>query len=140
MRTESIVKDVKSIAAIFKEYANDLTSKHDEELKAWEDVKTELGKHEKEIQLDRIITAVLLDPTVAKQCSLEYGERFINLTYWLCRAKGFNPKVKITKDIEEKYGYPFRGKELDLIDLLKWSLNAWEVQAAGGSKHESRSD
>ncbi len=128
---KSIGKDVRSIQAAFERCVTDLTSRYGESLKMWGDLKAELGRYEKEIRLAKVISAVLLDPMVAKEFSAEYAERLVTVTYLLCKANGFNPKVKITEEIANKYGYGFRGKEIELLDLLKSSLKAWGEPAAG---------
>jgi len=122
---KSIAKGVKSIEGAFTDLANTLTSRFDEFVRKWSDIKAEVGRYEEHIRLAKVINAVLVNPALAKEFPPEYGERLVNVTYWLCKAKGFNPKIKITEEIGEKYGYPFRGKELELLDLLKWSLKAW---------------
>ena len=112
-----------SILAITQQFIKDMG----EYAKKLGELKAEAGKLEEELKLTRIITAIVKYPSEAKELPVDFAMLLQDAVYKFCLVKGLNPKVKAGDEINQKYYHIYSTYEMELKDLISWTMRGLEM-------------
>jgi predicted nucleic acid-binding Zn-ribbon protein len=136
---------VSNLNATLTNIINSISQKYEEYANRYGELNAKLGKLEEELELARVIQALIKYPSELKDIPLDYDMLMLNAIINHCKVKEINPKVKIGDKIINKYstgGFSWltSSTELELLDILELAIRALDnyinkIIIGGKSEH-----
>lgn len=134
---QSGIKEVKEASLAVTEEVRRIDRGFLEDVRKWGDIKAEIGKHEAELKLVRYFAKLPLSrealAALVEELPLLVIAQYLTIALVWCREK-FNPKTRQPQEIRRKYYDIGQYTDVELADLLVWSLIAITAGGAYGSR------
>lgn len=119
--TADLRKNVELLSEKSSEALDTISTKYEEFAEGLGERKAEAGRLEEELQLARVVQALIKYPSESEKYPLDYDILMLRGVMNHCRVKEVNPKIKAGDTISQKY-YISSSKEFELLDLIDWAM------------------
>lgn len=119
--TADLRKNVELLSEKFSEALDTISTKYEEFAEGLGERKAEAGRLEEELQLARVVQALIKYPSESEKYPLDYDILMLRGVMNHCRVKEVNPKIRAGDTISQKY-YIRSSTEFELLDLIDWVM------------------